>query len=177
MIQELEIKGVLLIDQKPAFLDERGFFKETFRREDFEKVLGHTFLYVQENHARSKKGVLRGIHVAPWNKMVYVPRGEVLSVLVDLRTDSPTFKKWISVKLGEENRVKLFVPSGIGNAYLVLSDMADYEYQVDQYWQPGMEVGIRWDDPELGINWSITDPILSDKDKNAPSLNELLQNR
>lgn len=175
MIKKTDIEGLLIIEGGETHGDERGFFREPFRRDEFEEVLGKSWVHVQENHAYSKKDVLRGIHVAPWDKMLYVPFGRALSVTVDLRKDSPTFKQVNKIELGDKNRVKLFVPSGIGNAYLILSDEAAYEYQVNQYYEPGMEKGIAWDDPELGIDWGISEPILSEKDKNNPSLKEYLE--
>lgn len=175
IIRETSISGVFLLES-PTFEDERGFFRETFRKSEFERALGRVWTSVQENHSRSGRGVLRGIHVAPWSKLIYVPRGEVYEVVVDLRENSPTFKKWISLQIGESSRVKIFVPAQCGNAYYVLSDMADYEYQVDREWEPGLEKEIRWSDPDIAIEWPDRNPIISDRDKNAPLLRELLQN-
>lgn len=175
MIKKTDIEGLLIIEGGQTFEDERGFFRELFRRDEFERVLGRSWVHVQENHAYSKKGVLRGIHVAPWDKMFYVPKGRVLSVTMDLRKNSPTFKQVNKIEIGDRNLVKLFVPAGVGNAYLILSDEAVYEYQVNEYYQPGMEKGIAWDDPELNIDWGISEPILSEKDKNNISLKEYLE--
>lgn len=174
MIKKTAIEGLLIIEGGETHGDERGFFREPFRRDEFEEALGKEWVHVQENHAFSKKGVLRGIHVAPWDKMIYVSYGKVLSVTVDLRKDSPTFKKVNIMEIGEGNWVKLFVPAGVGNAYLILSERAVYEYQVNEYYAPGMEKGIAWDDPQLQIDWGIVEPILSEKDKNNPSLKEYL---
>jgi dTDP-4-dehydrorhamnose 3,5-epimerase len=129
-------------------------------------------VHVQENHAFSKKGVLRGIHIAPWDKMIYVPYGRAFIALVDLRKDSPTFGKHISLEIGDNNRVKVFMPAGIGNSYLILSDEAVYEYQVNEYYKLGAETGVMWNDPEIGIEWPVENPILSDKDQKNPTLKE-----
>lgn len=173
-IKKTSIPGVLILE-RPTFDDERGFFRETFRKSELEEVLGKPWVPAQENHSRSKKKVLRGIHVAPWSKLIYVPRGEVYEVVVDLRKNSPTFKKWISINLGESNRVKLFVPAHCGNAFYILSDKADYTYQVDQEWETGQEKEIKWNDPDIAIKWPDQNPIISDRDKNASLLKEFLQ--
>jgi dTDP-4-dehydrorhamnose 3,5-epimerase len=174
MIKKTNIEGLLIVEGGQTFEDSRGFFREPFRRNEFEEALGRAWVHVQENHAFSKKDVLRGIHIAPWDKFIYVPYGEVLSVIVDVRKDSPTFKQVFKMKLGGENKVKLFIPKGLGNSYVILSEEAVYEYQVDQYWAAGMEKGIAWDDKELNIDWEIENPILSEKDTHNPSFEEYL---
>lgn len=175
MIQKTKLEGLLIIEGGHTFSDDRGFFREPFRRDEFEEALGKSWVHVQENHAFSKKDVLRGIHIAPWDKMIYVPYGRVLAVLVDLHKDSPTFKQHQAIEIGDGNRVKLFIPAGFGNSYLILSDEAVYEYQVNKYYTAGAEKGVTWDDPELNIEWPIENPILSEKDKNNPSLKEFLE--
>lgn len=174
MIRKTKIEGLLIVEGGKTFEDDRGFFREPYRRNEFEDFLGKPWIHVQENHAFSQKDVLRGIHVAPWDKMIYVPSGRVLSVVVDLRRDSPTFKQYEAIEIGDNQRVKLFVPSGLGNSYLILSEVAVYEYQVNQYYSPGMERAIAWDDPDLAINWPVANPILSDKDQNNPSFKDFL---
>ena len=174
MIKKTNIEGLLIIEGGETFEDARGFFREPFRRDEFEEALGKPWVHLQENHAYSKKNVLRGIHVAPWDKMIYVPYGEVLEVVVDLRRDSPTFKEHFKINMGESSRLKLFIPAGLGNCYYILSDEAVYEYQVNQYYQPGMEQGIKWNDPDLNIEWPNQDPILSEKDKNNQTLKQYL---
>lgn len=171
-IKETSIPGVFII-KMPTNDDERGFFRETVRKRELDKVLGYNFEIAQENHSRSKKGVLRGIHVAPWNKLTYVPRGKVQQVVVDLREDSPTFGQHISIIMGEEDRIDIFVPAGCGNAFLVLSGEADYIYLTDDYWSPGKEIAIAWNDPDLAIPWETKHPILSEKDNEAPRIKEL----
>lgn len=175
MIKTTDIPGILIIEGGQTFGDDRGFFREPWRRNEFEEALGKPWVHVQENHAFSKKDVLRGIHIAPWDKMIYVPFGRVFIVLVDLRKDSPTFGKHISLEIGDNNRVKVFMPAGIGNSYLILSEEAVYEYQVDQYYQAGAEKGVMWNDPEIGVEWPVKEPILSEKDKVNPSLVEYKQ--
>jgi dTDP-4-dehydrorhamnose 3,5-epimerase len=174
MIQKTNIEGLLVVEGGKTFEDDRGFFREPFRRNEFEEALGRPWIHVQENHAFSKKDVLRGIHIAPWDKFIYCPYGEVLSVIVDVRRDSPTFKQVFKMQIGYSNKVKLFIPAGLGNSYLIISDEAVYEYQVNQYYSGGMEQGIAWNDPELEIDWPVSEPFLSDKDKNNLSLKEYL---
>lgn len=176
MIRKTNIEGLLVVEGGQTFEDFRGFFREPFRRDEFERVLGKPWVHVQENHAYSKKDVLRGIHVAPWDKFIYVPYGEVLSVIVDLRKDSPSFKQIFKMQIGFSKKVKLFIPTGLGNSYLILSEEAVYEYQVNEYFQSGVEKAVLWNDQELGIEWPIKNPILSEKDRNNPSFNEYLKN-
>lgn len=182
MIKKTNIEGLLIVEGGQTFEDDRGFFREPFRRNEFEEALGKPWVHVQENHAFSKKDVLRGIHIAPWDKFIYCPFGEVLSVVVDVRRDSPTFKQVFQMKIGGENeqssstkKVKLFIPEGLGNSYLILSEEAVYEYQVNKYYEAGAEKGIAWNDPELVIDWGIENPILSEKDKNNMSFKEYLE--
>lgn len=172
MIKTTDIPGILIIEGGQTFGDERGFFREPWRRNEFEEALGKPWVHVQENHAFSRKDVLRGIHIAPWDKMIYVPYGKVFIALVDLRKDSETFGKHITLEIGDSNRVKVFMPAGIGNSYLILSEEAVYEYQVNEYYKAGEETGVMWNDSEIGIEWPVKEPILSDKDKVNPSLSE-----
>jgi len=176
MIKTTNIEGLLVVEGGQTFSDDRGFFREPFRRNEFEESLGKPWVHVQENHAFSKKDVLRGIHIAPWDKFIYVPYGEVLSVIVDVRKNSPTFKQVFKMQIGFSNKVKLFIPEGLGNSYIILSEEAVYEYQVNKYYQAGAEKGIAWNDPELGIQWPVNNPILSEKDKQNQLLEEYLKN-
>lgn len=175
MIRKTNIEGLLIVEGGRTFEDDRGFFREPFRRDEFEEALSKSWIHVQENQAYSKKDVLRGIHVAPWDKFIYVPYGEVLSVIVDLRKGSPTFKQIFKMQIGFSNKVKLFIPAGLGNSYLILSEEAVYEYQVNKYYQSGVEKGVAWNDPELNIKWPVEKPMLSEKDKNNPSFNDYLK--
>lgn len=172
MIQKTNIEGLLVVEGGRTFEDDRGFFREPFRRNEFEEALEKPWVHVQENHAFSKKDVLRGIHIAPWDKFIYVPYGEILSVIIDLRKDSPTFKKVFKMQIGTTNKVKLFIPAGLGNSYLIISEEAVYEYQVNQYYSAGMEKGVLWNDPELAIEWPVENPVLSEKDQKNPSLKD-----
>ncbi len=167
------IPGLIQI-QRPVYTDERGFFKETVRIAELEKELGSPFRVAQMNHARSKKNALRGIHTAPWNKLIYVANGKVQVVIVDLREDSETFGKHESFILGEDNRSSIFIPAHCGNSYLVLSENADYLYLADQEWVPNKEIGIAWNDPDLSIEWKIEgEALLSEKDRKNPTLKTL----
>ena len=151
----------------PTHSDERGFFREVLRVESL-KNKNIEFSVKQINHSRSSKNTLRGIHIAPWNKIVYVPKGKVQCVIVDCRKDSPTLGKYNSFVLGDENRSAVFVPANCGNSYLVLSEDADYVYFTDQVWEPGREKDIVWNDPELKINWLFEgEPSLSERDQKA----------
>ncbi len=169
-ITKTNIAGLVLI-KRTTIEDDRGFFREPVRIKAVEEATGIQFNVVQMNHARSSKNTLRGIHVAPWNKLIYVTRGKVQAVLVDLREGSETYKKFESVIIGDENKSSIFIPKGMGNSYLVLSDDADYVYLTDEEWSPGREFGIAWNDPSLNISWQLDgDPVLSEKDNNNPIL-------
>jgi dTDP-4-dehydrorhamnose 3,5-epimerase len=170
-IKKSPIEGVLMINRQ-TFTDERGFFKETFRLNDLEEASGIKFNIIQQNHSRSKMGTLRGIHIAPWNKLVYCVNGMVQEVVVDLRKGSPTFGQNMSINIGEDNKMAVFIPKGCGNAFQVLSDEADYTYLTDDYWAAGKEQAVAWDDPELDIDWLIVPPTLSEKDQENMSLQE-----
>jgi len=160
-----KIEGVSVF-MPPVFPDDRGFFKEVVRISEIDKLLASNFSVQQMNHSRSVKNTLRGVHVAPWNKLIYVSSGKVQSVIVDCRKSSPTFGKYVSTILGEENRSALFVPTGCGNSYLVLSEEADYIYLTDAQWAPNLEKSFAWNDPEVKIEWQLEgEPVLSERDK------------
>lgn len=176
-IQKTSIPGLLVI-QRPTFPDDRGFFKEVGRIREIEEAAGVKFVVAQMNHARSAKNTLRGIHAAPWNKLIYVTRGKVQAVIVDLRADSPTFGKHESFVIGDENRSSIFIPKGCGNSYVVLSDDADYVYLTDQEFEPNKEITIVWNDPTLNIDWQIEgQPIISERDRNALALKKLFPDK
>ena len=155
------------------FGDDRGFFLETFNTSRYADLAGITLPFVQDNHSRSSKGVLRGLHfqkTKPQGKLVRVVRGEVYDVAVDIREGSNTFGKWEGVLLSEANKKQFWVPPGFAHGFLVLSDIADFEYKCTDYYDPYDEGSILWSDPALNISWSISNPILSDKDAKAPFL-------
>lgn len=167
----------LIIIETATFADERGFFNETARLDELNARLKEPFIPVQVNHSRSKKGVLRGIHIAPWAKLIYLTSGETQAIFVDLRENSPTFGKHLSLILNENKRARVYIPPGFGNAFLALSDVVDYVYIVDQPFRPGIEVGVAWNDPLLKISWKIKNPILSPKDQNNKTVKELFPNK
>lgn len=172
-IFQTSLAGVLLI-QRQTFSDERGFFRETARILEIEKTSSVSFNVAQMNHSRSSKNTLRGIHIAPWNKLVYVTSGNVKEVIVDLRPDSGSFGKYESFVIGDDKRSSIFIPKGFGNSYVVLSPEADYTYLTDEEWTPGREIGVLWNDPTLNIDWGLSQPpLLSQKDKQNPTLKEV----
>ncbi|HWJ42229.1 MAG TPA: dTDP-4-dehydrorhamnose 3,5-epimerase [Solirubrobacterales bacterium] len=168
------LDGVVLIEPV-VHGDERGFMVESFSREAWAE-LGVGVDFVQHNHSRSSKGTLRGIHfqTEPGQaKLVRCPRGEILDVAVDLRRGSPTYGQWEAHVLDDVRHRQLFVPVGFGHGFAVLSDVADVAYQVSSYYDPATEAGIAWDDPGVGVEWRVADPLLSERDKNAPKLAEI----
>ena len=175
--KKLEIPDVILIKPK-VFEDERGFFMETYKKEDFEKV-GITGEFVQDNHSKSKRGVLRGLHFQkePYAqaKIVRCMRGEIYDVAVDLRKDSPTFGNYVGVNISEDNRYQLYVPRGCAHGFLVLSDVTDVIYKVDNIYALEYEGGLIWNDPDVNIPWPNDNPILSQKDQQLPRLRVLVE--
>ena len=158
--------------------DERGFFSETFNRREFAR-LGLDLEIVQDNHARSRRGVLRGLHFqdasAPQGKLVRCTRGLVFDVAVDLRVGSPTFGRWVAEELSEGNMRQLWIPPGFAHGYAVLSELAEVQYKCTGYYEPRAERSLAWNDPTVGIDWPITSPVLSEKDARAPTLAEYLE--
>jgi len=163
----LEIPEVVLVEPK-VFGDDRGFFFESFNQQLFEQVVGKSINFVQDNHSRSVKGVLRGLHYQIQNsqgKLVRVVSGSVFDVAVDLRRSSATFGQWVGALLSAENKHQLWVPEGFAHGFVVLSDSAEFLYKTTDYYSPEHERCIRWDDPTLNIEWPIDyQPQLSDKD-------------
>ena len=175
--KETAISGVWIIEPK-VFCDQRGYFMEAFKKEEFESIVG-TVQFIQDNESCSSKGVLRGLHyqLAPFAqaKLVRVIKGKVLDVAVDIRKGSPTFGHYVAVELSDENKRQLFVPRGFAHGFHVLSEEAIFTYKVDNPYTPTHERGIRYDDPTISVDWGITDPTavnLSAKDMHAPSLQE-----
>jgi dTDP-4-dehydrorhamnose 3,5-epimerase len=169
-LMPLDIPDVKLIKPR-RFNDARGFFAQTYLREQYVGV-GITSIFVQDNWSRSSKGVLRGLHYQCEHsqaKLVSVIRGEVFDVVVDMRKESPTFGKWASAILSDENGHQLFGPKGFAHGFVVLSEIVDFMYKCDDYYTPGDEYGVRWDDPSLGIEWpDVENPLVSEKDAALP---------
>ena len=174
-VTESGIKGVFIIEPD-VYEDDRGFFMETFHIERYRKLLGINLDFVQDNISRSSKNVLRGMHFQknyPQGKIVKASRGEILDVVVDLRKDSPTYGTWESFRLSEKNKLQVWIPPGFAHGFLVMSDSADIDYKCTEYYYPEDELCLMWNDPEVAINWTINDPILTEKDKKGLSLKDL----
>ena len=169
---ETELDDLVLIEPT-LHGDERGYLVETFRKNELAE-LGIEVEFVQDNQTRSRGRVLRGIHMQRGQaKLVRCPHGRIWDVAVDMRPDSPTYRRWEGFELDGEKHRQLFVPAGFGHGFCLLSDEADVLYRLSAYFDPKLETGIAWDDPELGIEWPIEDPILSDRDRSAPLLAEI----
>ena len=171
---QTEIPDLVLLETT-AHGDDRGFLVESFRQETWAEH-GVTGPFVQENHSRSSAGILRGLHfqTSPGQaKLVRCVRGAIWDVAVDLRPDSPTYKQWEGVELSDENHRQVFIPVGFGHGFCVLSDVADVAYKLTSVYDPATEAGIKWDDPDVGVDWPIADPKLSERDMNAPALSEI----
>jgi dTDP-4-dehydrorhamnose 3,5-epimerase len=167
-----ELEGVVLVESTVRG-DERGFFVETLRANEVRK-LGIDVEFVQDNHSRSAERVLRGIHMQRGQaKLVRCARGAIFDVAVDLRPDSPTYKRWEGYELDDVTHRQLFIPDGFGHGFCVLSEEADVLYRVSSYYDSQLEAGIAWDDPEIAVDWPVRDPVLSDRDRNAPRLAEV----
>jgi dTDP-4-dehydrorhamnose 3,5-epimerase len=174
-VTETALPGVVLIDPR-VFEDERGFFLETFQRARYEDALGVPLDFVQDNHSRSRRGVLRGLHLQPRHpqaKLVRCVRGEIFDVAVDVDPDSPHCGKVVSAVLSEDNKRQIFIPAGYAHGFVVLSEQADVEYKCIGHYHPDDESGLRWDDPEVAIEWPVTAPIVSAKDRELPTLAEI----
>ena len=170
-VTPLAIPDVLLIEPK-VFGDERGFFFESFNQQRFNEVTGLDLQFVQDNHSKSAKGVLRGLHYQlppkAQGKLVRVVAGEVFDVAVDIRKASPTFGQWVGATLSGDNKHQLWIPPGLAHGFLVLSESAEFLYKTTDYYAPELERGIVWNDPDLGIQWPIKSaPLLSGKDAQA----------
>jgi dTDP-4-dehydrorhamnose 3,5-epimerase len=168
------LDGLVLLEPE-VHGDERGFLLETYSAEAW-RAAGVDAEFVQDNHSRSAGGALRGLHfqTAPGQaKLVRCSRGRIWDVAVDLRRDSPTFGRWEGHELDDERHRELYVPIGFAHGFCVLSEVADVHYKLSSYYDPATEAGIAWDDPEIGVEWPISDPRLSDRDRNAPRLNEI----
>ena len=175
---DTEIEGLVILEPQ-VFGDDRGYFFESFSLKRFEEKVSKT-VFVQDNESKSKYGVLRGLHyqLPPYTqaKLVRVVKGRVLDVAVDIRKGSPTFGKHVAVELSEENKLQFFLPKGFAHGFAVLSEEAIFQYKCDEYYAPDHEGAIRYDDPELGIDWKlpVEDIILSEKDKKHPRLQDAI---
>jgi dTDP-4-dehydrorhamnose 3,5-epimerase len=177
---DIKIEGRYLADVTvlvpEVFQDSRGFFMETFREDQF-KGLGLPYRFVQDNHSRSAKHVTRGLHFQwdpPMGKLMRVSLGEAFLVAVDIRKGSPTLGKWIGVLASAENRRQVWAPAGFARGFCVLSEAAEIQYKCTGLYNSKAESGIRWDDPEIGIEWPVSEPSLSEKDRKAQTLREWL---
>ena len=170
--KKTEIEGVYIIQPK-VFKDNRGYFMETFRQSDFDAGIGRHVEFIQDNESKSSRGVLRGLHYqkgkASQAKLVRVIKGRVVDVAVDIRRSSKTFGRYVMVELSEENKTQFFIPRGFAHGFLVLSDEAIFTYKVDNAYAPQQEASIRYDDPDIAIEWpmDMAEVITSEKDINA----------
>lgn len=174
-ITKTKLDGVIIIEPD-IFGDNRGFFMESWNKEKMAE-LGLDYDFVQDNHSKSTvKGTLRGIHFQKGDKaqakLVRCIKGVVLDVAVDLRKNSPTFKQWVGVELSAENKKQLLIPRGFGHGFITLTDDVEFLYKADNYYAPEADAGIRWNDPNIGVEWGIENPILSEKDKKNPFLKD-----
>jgi dTDP-4-dehydrorhamnose 3,5-epimerase len=176
-VETTDIEGLVIV-RWPTHGDERGFFRQTYQVSELAEALGRTPVLRQGNHSRSVPGVLRGFHAEPWDKLVYVVRGHVAAAIADIRPDSPTFGQARSFLLGEPphaERIRLFISEGLANSFCTLGDVpVDYLYDVSDYWRPDLDKrSVAWDDPDLAVEWPVTDPVLSAADAANPTLREL----
>jgi len=173
------LEGLLLITPPRVFCDQRGFFVETYRENQWAELGLPRF--VQDNHSRSGLGVLRGIHLnlsgGGQGKLVRCSQGRVWDVAVDLRPDSPTFGRWEGFELDDASHRQVYVPPGFGHGFCVLSERADVSYKLTTYYEDAAELGVRWDDPTLAIRWPLEHPLVSKRDATNPSLAEFLKTR
>jgi len=169
-IVEKALNGVVLLEPK-VFGDERGFFMETFNERVFRELTGVTLDFVQDNHSRSARNVLRGLHYQiqqPQGKLVRVVSGSVFDVAVDMRRSSPTYGQWFGAELTAQNKRQLWVPPGFAHGFVVTSDTADFLYKTTDYWAPEFERSLAWNDPTVGVAWPVEgEPLLSAKDKSG----------
>ncbi len=174
-VTKTKLSGCVIIEPK-VYGDDRGFFLETFQRNKYLELADISLPFVQDNHSRSSKNVLRGLHFQknkPQGKLVRVVTGEVYDVAVDLRKDSPTFGQWDSVVLSGDNKTQFWIPPGFAHGFVVLSSTADFEYKCTDYYDSSDEGSLLWNDPDLDITWPVENPLLSEKDANAPLLADL----
>jgi len=170
-----ELRDVLVLEPK-VFQDERGFFLESYNRRTFKEATGRDANFVQDNQSFSVRNVLRGLHYQirqPQGKLVAVMAGEIFDVAVDIRRGSATFGRWVGVRLSGENFLQLYVPPGFAHGFCVLSASVHVEYKCTDFYDPADEIGLAWDDPDVGIDWPLANPLVSEKDRRLPRLREL----
>jgi dTDP-4-dehydrorhamnose 3,5-epimerase len=167
-VQRLAIPDVLLLTPR-VFEDERGFFYESFNQKVFDEAVGRKVTFVQDNHSKSAKGVLRGLHYQlppkAQGKLVRVVRGAVFDVAVDIRRESPTFGKWVSAELSEENRAQLWIPEGFAHGFLALREGTEFLYKATNLYDSALERGIAWNDPAIAVDWKSVHPTVSERDR------------
>ena len=176
-ITKTKLEGVVIIEPD-VFGDNRGFFMESWNKKKMAEA-GLNYDFVQDNHSKSTtKGTLRGIHFQKGDKaqakLVRCVKGAVFDVAVDLRRNSPTFKQWVGVELSEENKKQLLIPRGFGHGFITLTDDVEFLYKADNYYAPEADAGIRWNDPDIGVEWGIENPILSEKDRRNPFFKNII---
>ena len=176
MITKTNIEGLFVIEPR-VFEDERGYFFESFNQKQFEElVTGKPTQFVQDNHSRSQKGVLRGLHLQksrPQGKLVSCSAGAVFDVAVDVNPESPTFGQYVGLELSADNHKQLWIPPGYAHGFCVLTETADFQYKCTDLYFPEDEGGLIWNDPDVDIDWPIKNPLLSDKDLKLPTLAEI----
>lgn len=176
-VKEAKLKGLFIL-KRPTHTDERGFFREIFHLDELEQVLGFEFKPIQMNHSLSKPNVLRALHGENWNKLIYPITGEMFAAVVDIREDSKTFGQVETFDFSQGSKFALFIPKGFANSVCVLGkEDVNYVYLVDQYYNGTDTTAIAWDDPDVGVEWPISDPILSERDKNNPRLRDLFPDK
>ncbi len=170
------LAGVWVFERR-AFADNRGFFREAFRLDEVEAAVKRPLHFVQMNHSRSSRNTLRGLHAENWDKLVYVSAGEVFTALADVRPDFSTFGQVETFRFTPQSPLAVFIPAGVAHGYCVLSEEADYLYQVTAYYDGSDRRAIAWNDPDLAVPWPVHEPILSERDLQAPRLRELFPDR
>ena len=177
-VHRCELAGLLIIEPK-VFGDARGYFLETWNERRYHEV-GLEARFVQDNLSSSRRGILRGLHLQnpnPQGKLLQVLQGEVFDVAVDLRRGSPTFKRWHGLTLSDQNKRQFYIPPGFAHGFAVLSEMALFHYKCTAFYSPADEISIRWNDPEIGVQWPLKEPLLSDRDAKAIPLREVPEDR
>ncbi len=175
-VETTKLAGVVIIEPQ-VFGDDRGFFLESYHEARYRAEAGLSSKFVQDNLSHSSKGVLRGLHFQkehPQGKLISVIRGEAFDVAVDINPASPTFKKWVSVTLSGTNHLQFYVPPGYAHGFLVLSEVVDFQYKCTDFYYPEDQGEVLWCDPDIGIDWPTSEPLLSDKDRDAPLLQDIV---